>query len=116
MAKTETATPTEIWTPNDKNFELGVAIEDARREMNSRRPDWLIHELRQNIRQSDSGVVYAVLKGSRPTQYSETDALVIFNPFANTATDNMLVRAEFIRRVAEKANVRDDKDKLKPVI
>ena len=40
----------------------------------------------------------------------------MFNPFANSATDNMLVRAEFIREVAKSANIRDETGKLKPVI
>jgi hypothetical protein len=116
MAKTETSTPTEIWTPEDSSFSYGEAIEQARLEMNSKNPDQLIHELKRQVKRSDNGIVYATLKGNKPEEYSETDAMVTFSPFANTATANMLVRAEFIRTVAEKSGVTDAHGKLKPVI
>lgn len=108
--------PTEIWTPREIDFELEPAIEAARTELNSKNPDQLIHELQRLVKHSDNGVTYAVLKGERSEEYSDTDALVMFNPFANTATANMLVRSEFIREVAKQANVRDEEGKLKPVI
>lgn len=108
--------PTEIWTPRSDNFELGEAIDRARYEINRKDPDRLIDELKSSVRRSDNGVVYTVLMGDHPEEYSETDALVMFNPFANTGTSNMLVRAEFIREVAKNADVRDQNGKLKPVI
>src|SRR6478672_4133708 len=109
MSKTETFEPTEIWTPESPDFHLGPAIETARREMNEKHPVQLIHELQSLVKRSDSGVVYAIFKGEHPEEYSDTDTLVMFNPFANTATTNMLVRAEFIRQVAKQSNVRDEK-------
>lgn len=74
----------------------------------------MIHWLR--VERSDNGIAFAILKGERPEEYSSTEALVTFNPFGNTASPNMLVRAEFIREVAYFANIRDGQGKLKPVI
>jgi hypothetical protein len=116
MTNTKTFEPTETWIPNSEGFELGEAIEQARRSISEKDPAQLIHELRQHVERSDNGIVYAVLKGEQPEIYSDSDALVMFNPFANTATPNMLVRAEFIREVAKQADVRDDNGRLKPVI
>lgn len=108
--------PTEIWHPGSSVFELGEAIENARREINEKNPAQLIHELRNSVARSDGGIVHAELKGNHPEVYSDTDALVMFNPFANTATPNMLVRAEFVREAAKNADIRDEAGKLKPVI
>jgi hypothetical protein len=116
MTKIPVFEPTEIWTPRAESFELSEAIEQARREMNQEDPARLIHDLKDSVKKSDSGIIYAELKGQHPEEYSDTDALVMFNPFANTATANMLVRAEFIREVAKQANVRDEAGKLKPVV
>lgn len=108
--------PTELWTPENGDFHLEESIQRARYEMNQENPGELIEALQQNAKKSPTGVSYAILKGENPEEYSNTDALVTFNPFANAATPNMLVRAEFIRRVAKSANVCDDEGKLKPVI
>lgn len=119
MPETEVTKPTEIWSANKPSFEFGSSIEKARDEMNRKNPEELIHDLRHNVKRSDQGIVYAVLKGNTPqeqSEYSSSDALVMFNPFANTATANMLVRAEFIREAAKFSNVRDEAGKLKPVI
>jgi hypothetical protein len=58
----------------------------------------------------------SLMGGSDSSEYSATDALVMFSPHAHGLTPNMLVRGEFTRRVAEKKNVRDQEGKLKPVI
>jgi hypothetical protein len=116
MTNTELTVPTEIWTPQERDFDLGDTIEESRREINTKNPKQLIHGLEKTVKHSEAGVTYAVLKGEDPSNYSDTEALVMFNPFANSATPNMLVRAEFIRLVAEHENVRDDQGKLKPVI
>lgn len=110
-------TPTEIWTPNSENFELDESIQHALHEMNQKDPDQLIHELKESVDQSEAGVVYAMLRGNNPGEYSDKSALVMFNPFAGAATSNMLVRAEFVREVAKHADIRDPDDgKLKPVV
>lgn len=116
MTKIDTPVPTEIWTPNSNSFELGDAIQNARREMNGQDPSKLIDRLKQDVQRPDTGIVFAILKGEHPEEYSQTDALVLFNAFAQTATPNMLVQAEFIRLVAKYENVRDNQGKLKPVI
>lgn len=116
MTGVEARVPSEIWTPQTGDFKLGYAIEAARQEMNTQNPARLIHALNRGVKRSASGIVYSVLKGERPDEYSVTDALVMFNPFGNTATPNMLVRSEYIRLVAEQENIRDDLGKLKPVI
>lgn len=108
--------PSEVWTPSSNNFELEPSILSARQIMNNKNPARLIESLKSDVRQTDRGIIYAVLKGDKPEEYSTTDALVSFNPFANTATANMLVRAEFIREVAKQAEVRDEDGKLLPVI
>jgi hypothetical protein len=108
--------PTEIWEPRTPGFDLEPAIEVAQHNMNHKNPAELIDKLNASVQRSDSGIVYALLKGEHPGEYSDTDALVMFNPFANTATANMLVRAEFIREVAKESDVRDEAGKLKPVI
>ena len=84
--------------------------------MNRKDPKQLIQELKKAVRRSDNGIMYAVLTGKNDAEYSKTDALVLFNPFANTATANMLVRTEFIREAAQKADIRDEQGKLKTVI
>lgn len=109
-------TKTEIWTPKSPEFELGTAITEAIKEINSQDPKKMIEGLEQKVQKSKNGIRFAVLDGNRPDEYSQTDALVMFNPFANAATDNMLVRAEFIRLVAKHEDVRDDAGKLKPVV
>lgn len=117
MANQANFQPTEIWTPGSENFDFGEAIEDARRRMNSKNPERLIYDLKKCVHESESGIVYAILRGEHPEEYSGEEAIVMFNPFANTATANMLVRAEFIREVAKSANIYDEKGKLlKPVI
>jgi hypothetical protein len=104
--------PTEVWDLDD---EIDEPTEKALYEMNQKTPKALIHNLEQKVTTYE-GVTYAVLQGNGPDQYSHTDALVIFNPFANAATANMLVRAEFVREVAKYNDVRDEMGKLKPVI
>jgi hypothetical protein len=106
----------EIWTPRTVDFDLEPAILMARNEINGKNPAHLIDNLNRQVKRSDSGIVYAVLRGDEPEEYSATDAVVMFNPFANTATANMLVRAEFIREVAKHADVRDETGKLKSII
>lgn len=109
-------TPTELWTPDAETFELGAPIHQALDEMNSKDPTHLIDSLQRSVEHSESGVAYAVLKGEQPGEYSDSEALVMFNPYANAATPNMLVRAEFIREVARFSDVRDGQGKLKPVV
>jgi len=105
--------PSEIWTPQD---EVEGPIQAAIDEMNQTETKTLVSDLQKNVETADNGVVYAVLKGDNPEEYSESDALVVLNPFANAATPNQLVRAEFIRRVAKRYDVRDEAGKLKPVV
>src|SRR5579862_304843 len=108
--------PDEIWEPRTPSFDVDSAIHAAKESLNNQDPARLIAQLKAEVLRSPSGIVYAVLKGESPEEYSDTDAIVTFNPFANTATANMLVRAEFIRQVAKDADVRDENGKLKPVI
>jgi len=105
--------PTEIWHLDEP---LEPYILKARRIMNDKDPKQLISQLQQQVKRSKNGITYAVLKGDEPEEYSESEALVVFNPFANAATPNMLVRSEFIREVAKQANIRDGESKLKPVV
>jgi hypothetical protein len=116
MQLAEIFEPSEVWASDSNNPALTEAIEKTRLEMNQKNPDQLINTLKKEVKHSDSGIVYAVLKGEHPEEYSDTDALVMFNPFANTATPNMLVRSEFIREVARFSNIRDEEGKLKPLI
>jgi hypothetical protein len=107
--------PTEIWTPETEHpFDQYVTT--AANEMNQEDSKNLIKKIMKQVHTAENGVVYGLLNGDRPQDYSATDALVILNPYGNTATPNQMVRAEFIRRVAEKADVRDEQGKLKPVI
>jgi hypothetical protein len=112
----EIFSPTEIWTPDAEGFELEEYILEAIDYINSEDPRALIRNLKQKVTNSQNGVKLAVLDGDKPEEYSQTDGLVLINPHANTGTPNMLVRAEFIRRVAQKADIRDAEGKLKPVI
>ncbi len=112
---------TEIWTPGKpetQNLDPRVeeAIDNAVAEMNSDNPQQTILNLQKHVHMSENGVVSALLYGNKPIEYSGEEALVMFNPFANMATPNMLVRAEFIRRVAEKLDVCAADGKLKPVV
>lgn len=116
VQESKTFKPTEIWTPSSEDFDYGEAVRKAVENFNHQNPKRLIHELKQKVKRSAGGVQYAVLDGGQPQAYSPTEALVVFNPFANTATANMLVRAEFIREVAKNADIRDAQGKLKPVI
>lgn len=115
-AETPAFTPTEIWTPSSEYSNLDQPIQDTLYEMNQLNPDKLIHSLRQKVEKSKGGVSYAVLNGTDPSEYSDSEALVIFNPFATVATPHALVKAEFVRRVAKKSNVCDADGKLKPVV
>ncbi len=112
-ASTATIVPTEVWLPGS---DLEEPFERALHELNQKDPKQLIDTLKQSVEHSENGVAFAVLKGDNPSEYSTTDALVIFNPFANAATPNMLVRAEFVREVAKQTAVCDAEGKLKPVI
>ncbi len=107
----EQFTPTEIWTPD-----LESDFDRIRREVNSEDPEVLLSSLMKKVEQTDNGIVYAVLDGNTPGEYSITDALVIFNTFAAGATPIALAKAEIIRRVAKEAGIRDAEGKLKPVI
>ncbi|MGH7195308.1 MAG: hypothetical protein ACREGA_00850 [Candidatus Saccharimonadales bacterium] len=84
--------------------------------MNQKNPLELIDDLRAKVRYAENGAAYALMDGDNPDEYSKTDALVTFNPYANRATPHMLVRAEFIREAAKFSDVRDEAGKLKPVI
>ncbi len=108
--------PSEIWTPTHEHSELDEPIQRALNEMNLKNSGQLIDSLKQSVEHSKLGVSFAVLKGENPSEYSDSEALVMFNPFANAATPNMLVRAEFIREVAKYSDVRDADGKLKPVV
>jgi hypothetical protein len=105
--------PTEIWDVSDP---LDEVVEKARTEINQKDPVALIDNLQKRVKSSENGIKYAILSGETPAEYSDTDALVMFNPFANAATPNMLVRAEFIRKVARFYDIRDSNGKLKPVV
>jgi hypothetical protein len=104
--------PTESW----HGYEPDEAIEKALQEMNQKNPGELIDNLQRQVESSQGGVAYAILKGEKPEEYSSTEALVMFNPFANAATPNMLMRTEFLREVAKFSDVRDSDGKLKPVV
>ncbi|PJE65653.1 hypothetical protein COU91_00530 [Candidatus Saccharibacteria bacterium CG10_big_fil_rev_8_21_14_0_10_47_8] len=106
-------TPNEVWRIDDS---LEEPIEHARYNMNQKDPEALLHELQEQVRTAENGVKFAVLRGQNPAEYSNREALVIFNPYANAATPNMLIRCEFIREVAQTCGVRDEAGKLKPVI
>ena len=108
--------PTELWTPDAETFDLGAPIHQALDEINGKHPGHLIETLQKSVEHSESGIAYAVLRGDNPGEYSDSEALVMINPFANAATPNMLVRAEFIREVAQFSDVRDAQGKLKPVV
>ncbi len=105
--------PTETWELDES---LEPSILKAREEMNRLDSKALIVELQRSVQHSENGITYSVLSGDKPEEYSSVEALVMFNPFANAATPNMLVRAEFIRRVAKIADVRGTDGKLKTVI
>lgn len=115
-AETHQFTPTEIWTPASPDFQFEQQIGQAVTEMNGEEPNQLIASLRRTIRRAGNGVSYAFLNGNNPDEYSGTEALVMFNQFASPADPGALVCADFIRRVAKFAEVRDDQGKLKPVI
>jgi hypothetical protein len=105
--------PSYEWTLADPT---DLPIRYARREMNQENPKELLEKLRKEIKHTEGGVNFAVLRGDNPEEYSSTDALVIFNQFGISPNDSSLVRAEFVRRVAREADVHDDEGKLKPVI
>jgi hypothetical protein len=114
-APAENFVPTETWNVDDApDADIAQVIQ----EMNGENPKKLIDGLTQKVEQADNGVRIAVLNGggSEASEYSTTDALVMFNPYANGLTPNMLVRGEFVRRAAKKKDVRDDEGKLKPVL
>jgi hypothetical protein len=108
--------PTELWLPDNVHFTYEPEITEAFRVMNSKNPQELIDSLTPRVRSTETGVVYAVLDGDNPEEYSKTDGLVLLSPFANTLMPHNLVGAELIREVAKAANVRDEEGKLKPVI
>jgi len=105
--------PTETWQLDEP---LETYITKARDLMNAKDPKKLIKNLQAQVKRSENGISYAILEGDKPQEYSDTDAMVMFNPFANAATPNMLVRTEFIREVAKQADVRDSAGKLLPVV
>jgi hypothetical protein len=110
--------PTETW-PNQEHQEIDVAVNAAIDQMNQEDPKKLIEKLKSQVETSEDGIKFALLKGFTPEEageYSDEEAVVMFNPFAGGATPNMLVRTELIRRVAKLMDVRDSKGKLKPVI
>lgn len=105
--------PTETWQLDEP---LEPYIVNARNELNGKDPKKLINALQGEVKQTENGITYAVLKGDHPEAYSAKEALVMFNPFANAATPNMLVRTEFIREAAKHADIHDAEGKLKPVV
>lgn len=108
--------PTEIWTAGSEISHFTEPVQRALHEMNQKDPAQLISSLKDSVEQSEGGVTYAILKGDNPSEYSDTEALVMLNPFATAATTNMLVWTEFIREVAKYSDVRDSEGKLKPTI
>lgn len=115
-------TPDQIWRPYDHDYEVEAPIQRAVERMNGREYGELVNDLRSRVEyyrpdeRYEQGMAMAVLDGGNPEAYSTTDALVLFNPFANGATDNMLIRSEFVRLCAEESEVRDEDGKLLPVV
>jgi pimeloyl-ACP methyl ester carboxylesterase len=107
--------PTEVWQPDTEGFVYEEAIEHALRAINQKNPLQLVENLITSVERSEQGAVFAVLKGEQSSEYSSSDAAVMFNPFANGASPNMLIRAEFIREVFKYADIRDAEGKLMPV-
>ena len=107
--------PIEIWTPSSSDESLDEPIRVARDEMNLENTDELVHELKSRVQKS-RGIAYAVLNGANPEEYSDNDALVLFDTFSVGPSSNRLVRAEFIRRVAYHSGVTDSTGKFNPVI
>ena len=108
-----TFAPTETWRLDEA---LEEPVQQALHVMNQKDPAALIQGLKDEVEEAPNGAKLAILRGENPEEYSDTDALVMFNPFGNAATPNMLVRAEFVREVAQAADVRDEQGKFKPVI
>jgi pimeloyl-ACP methyl ester carboxylesterase len=108
--------PTEVWFPDVEKFELEEPIIQARNSINQNDPNKLISDLKSQVEISDNKVTYAVLKGEEPEEYSQTHAAAMFNPYANGASSNMLVRSEFLREVFRFSDIRDEDGKLLPVI
>jgi hypothetical protein len=111
--KTNNHIPDEIWRVDE---DLVPSVQAARDEINRLDSERLLAGLKNEVKTAENGVVYAVLTGDNPQEYSDEEALVIFNPYANAATPNMLIRSEFIRRVAKHSEVRDSYGKLKPIV
>lgn len=108
-----TFVPNEVWRIDDS---LEGPIERARYNMNQKDSEALLHGLQNQVETAENGVKFAILRGQNPAEYSDREALVVFNPYANAATPNMLIRCEFIREVAQACDIRDEDGKLKPVI
>lgn len=112
----------ELWRPNTAEFDFDDPVRAGIEQMNRRDYHELVSDLRAKIEyflpdeRYEAGMTFAVLTGENPDDYSASEAIVSFNPYANGATDNMLIRHEFIRLCAENAGVRDEDGKLLPVI
>ena len=105
--------PTEIWAPD---MELDEPILRAVEQMNRQDTKLLQERLKKQVHKSENGVVYALVNGDNPIEYSLSSAMVMFNPYANCATPNMLRRAEFIRLVAREYGITDANGQYLPVI
>lgn len=107
----ESFTPTEIWTPDTESV-----FQSIRDEINAENPDKLLDSLKRKVETTENGIVYAVLDGDEPGEYSNTEALVVFNTFAAGATPVALAKAEVLRRVAKEEDRRSSDGLLMPVI
>lgn len=116
--------PRNLWTPDNHT---SLAVETARRNMNNTSYEILLDNLQKLVETDVSnGISFAILNSSdlkenpqslsKRVKYSKDEAIVLFNPFANALTPNALVKAEFIRQVAQNLGITDDRGDFKPLI
>jgi len=117
LPKTEhlgSSRPNEIVPPSFEDIgeeSITKAIETFNSIPDLKTLDYFLRE--NNVEMSPNGVCYAIVG---PEGKSQTEAILVPTPFANTMTDNMLERAYFLSKVVEEEGIADSDGNILPVI
>lgn len=109
MSKSLPSYEPEIWYPEQG---LSPAIIDTKEHFNRMGYEALMAQMPES-EVNPYGVRYLTLA---PEGSSNTEAMVMFNPYTNGMTDNMMLRGEFIRMAAEKSGITDENGDSLPLM
>ncbi|MGH7249914.1 MAG: hypothetical protein ACREGC_02985, partial [Minisyncoccia bacterium] len=105
----------ELWRPNSPDFVYPDSVLETKETMNSLSYDEVMGDIPIMFegRHAQNGINSALI--GTPGSSTE-EAVVLYLAFANKLSSHNLIKADFIRRVLDRAGIRDDGGKPLPVL